>query len=99
MHEQQTEQFSWFGDLHRLPVTAAVCDMSYLQVQDIEVFTARNSKTAYAMAQVKDRIEKVRINVGHTSSFDRQMEQAFAEFGYQPHERPSIRYRDNINLS
>jgi hypothetical protein len=72
---------------------------NYLQVQDIEVFTARNSKTAYALAKVKDRIDRVRINVGHTSSFDRQMEQAFAEFGYQPHERPPIRYKDNISLS
>ena len=70
-----------------------------LQVVDIEVFTARNSKTAYAMAQVRDKAEKIRINVGHTSSLDRQMEQAFIEFGYQPHERPPIRYRDNISLS
>ncbi|KAL5263865.1 hypothetical protein ACHWQZ_G005069 [Mnemiopsis leidyi] len=82
-------------------ITTAEFITSYVasrQVKEIEVFTARNSKTCYAMAHVRDRVQPIRINVGHTSSFDRQLEQAFNEFGYSPHERPPIRYKDNISI-
>ena len=68
------------------------------RVQSIEVFSPSNSRTSYARAKVNDRAGFININVGNTSSFDSQMERAFDTYGYQLHERPSIRYSDSVSL-
>lgn len=69
------------------------------RVLSIEVFTPSNSKTSFAKAKINNQEGLININVGNLSSFDAQMDRAFAAFGYQLHERPSIRYSDSVSLS
>lgn len=84
-------QYIFCSDLHNnIP--------SVTQVESIEINSPRNSKTSYGTAVISGRMEKIRFNVGNTSSFDMQMEQAFQTFGYRPHEKPPVRYSDNVSF-
>ena len=73
----------------------------YRQVERLEVLTPRNSPVSHAKAYLKGggNYNTIRVNVGSVESFDRQLQQAYVDYGIQPHERPFVKYTDSVNFT